>query len=288
MPRRTTRVDEFEIARTHRPAPEPVWRSGSVIVPSDRMRVEPMNLRSTRQDMDPQPLAVGARNRRARVQQAERIRARIAADLHDDIGSALSRLSILAEVIKRQIAASGGEPLPLLDDMADTARGMLDGMSDIVWSIDPRRDDLGSVVARVRCFAAGLLDSQGIQWALETDAHPEEVKLDPRQRRHVLLICKEALTNIVRHSRCRTVTIALTVAAQCLMCEITDDGRGLQIQNESLNATSAGRGLQNFQARAAELGGSCRLESGPGGGTRLHVRIPLRRAQHDRGGARRR
>src|SRR5262249_51148467 len=85
--------------------------------------------------------------RLARVLELERIRARIAADLHDDVGSALSRLSILTEVIKRQIGATGGESIALLDDMAETSRGLLDGMTDILSSIPPPPHALRRLVA---------------------------------------------------------------------------------------------------------------------------------------------
>jgi len=215
--------------------------------------------------------------RLARMLELERIRARIAADLHDDVGSALSRLSILTEVIKRQIGATGGEPIALLDDMAETSRSMLDGMSDIVWSIDPRRDDLGSLVARVRRFAAGLLDSQGIHWTLEAPAHADRVKLDPQQRRHLFLMCKEAMTNIVRHAACSTVTIALSIVDQHIVIDIRDDGRGMDAGTRSADAAEPGHGLANFRTRAAELGGACRIDSAPEHGTHVHVAFPLRK-----------
>ena len=85
----------------------------------------------------------------ARLLELERIRTRIAADLHDDIGASLSRMAILSEVVKRQVASSAREAVPLLADIADTARELTGSMRDIVWAIDPRRDDFGSMVSRI-------------------------------------------------------------------------------------------------------------------------------------------
>ena len=219
---------------------------------------------------------LAARSRMLRLVELERVRTRIAADLHDDMGSALSRLAILSEVIKRQMGSAPIQTLSLLDDMGATARGMVDGMSDIVWSIDPRHDDLASFAARVRQFASVVLEAQGIQWTIEVPAHPERVKLDPQQRRHLFLMCKEAITNVLRHAVCRTVTIAVSVCDQQIVLDIRDDGRGLEIR-KAPNALNTGHGLENLQVRAAELGGSCGLQSGPERGTHLHIEFPLRR-----------
>ena len=129
----------------------------------------------------------------------QRVRTRIATDLHDDIGSSLSRMAILSEVVKRQIRRASQESVPLLTEIADTARGLVDGMSDIVWSIDPRRDDLSSLVYRIPQFASDVLEAKGIAWDFHIPSDPGRVKLTPEQRRHIYLIFKEAINNIVRH-----------------------------------------------------------------------------------------
>ncbi|HUQ33652.1 MAG TPA: two-component regulator propeller domain-containing protein, partial [Pyrinomonadaceae bacterium] len=101
------------------------------------------------------------RDRVRRLIELERVRTRIATDLHDDIGASLSRMAILSEVVKHQTGGNGNESSGLLTEIADSARGLVDSMSDIVWSIDPRRDDLQSVVRRIRQFASDVLEAQG-------------------------------------------------------------------------------------------------------------------------------
>ncbi|MPZ21279.1 MAG: hypothetical protein GEV06_25785 [Luteitalea sp.] len=132
-----------------------------------------------------------------RVVALERMRMGIATDLHDEIGGTLSRMAILTEVVKRQAAL----PAPIeqrLDDVGETARGLVDTMSDVVWSIDPRRDHLASVFVRVREHAHDALE--GAALSFDVPASAEDVRLSPDQRRHLYLILKEALTNVAKHA----------------------------------------------------------------------------------------
>lgn len=231
-----------------------------------------------------------------RLVEIERVRTRIATDLHDDIGASLSRVAILSEVVKQQgmqpatreqVGQNGhnghsAQSAQMLTEIADSARGLVDSMSDIVWSIDPRRDDLSHVIARARQFAADVLDAQGIAWQFTAPPEIEKTKLDPEQRRHLFLILKESLNNIARHSGCQTVAIKLSASGHQLRAEISDDGLGFTPQPAGLPAavlpkSRGGNGLGNMQARAAELGGDLRIDSAPGRGTRLSLTIPLKK-----------
>jgi len=213
-----------------------------------------------------------------RLLELERVRTRIATDLHDDIGASLSRMAIVTEVVKQQLGVASQESVQRLTEVADTARGLVDAMSDIVWSIDPRRDDLKNVAARIRHFASDVLDAQGIAWDFQTPAALEKVKLTPEQRRHLLLIFKEAINNIVRHAECASVALRLTVTDNHLVAEIRDDGRGFAAPRspEPDEPDRQGHGLDSMRARAAELGGQLRIDSTPGRGTRLTLTVPLK------------
>lgn len=224
-----------------------------------------------------------------RLIEIERVRTRIATDLHDDIGASLSRVAILSEVVKQQHGQQNGhngqsshQSAQMLTDIADSARGLVDSMSDIVWSIDPRRDDLGHVITRARQFAADVLDAQGIAWQFTAPQEVEKTKLNPEQRRHLFLLLKEALNNIARHAECRNVLIALSVSGGQLMAEIKDDGCGFTPQPSGialavLPKSRGGNGLGNMHARAVELGGQLTIASAPGKGTRLLLSVPLKR-----------
>jgi ligand-binding sensor domain-containing protein/signal transduction histidine kinase len=210
------------------------------------------------------------RARARRLLDLERVRVRIASDLHDDIGASLSRIAVLSEVVKRQVddPRSGG----MLADVADSARSAVESMSDIVWSIDPRRDDVVSLNRRLRECAAEILDPAGILWTFQSDAQADRLKLGPAQRRHLYLVVKEALTNAVRHAGCHSVTIAINTAGHLLQIEIADDGDGFDPQD-----AGEGHGLQNMRRRLSELGGQVSIEACNGNGTHLKIAMPLGR-----------
>ena len=119
------------------------------------------------------------------------MRTRIAADLHDDIGSSLSGMAFLSEAVKQRVGTARPEAFEMASEVAVMARGLARALSDVVWSIDPRRDDLRNVLTRVR-QAAAPLEAQGIAWSLEGPPQPQKVKLTPQQRHHLYLIFKEA------------------------------------------------------------------------------------------------
>jgi signal transduction histidine kinase len=203
--------------------------------------------------------------------EVERLRRRIAADLHDDIGASLSRVAILSEVVKRQVGQENGEPAHRLSEIADTARGLVDSMSDIVWSVDPRRDDLHNVVLRVREFAYEILEGRSVSWDVTAPEGLEKVKLNPEQRRHLYLILKESLANIARHSGSGCITMAIRLDSSHIRAEVRDDGCGFD------SAKSNGHGLENMRFRAAQLGGALSVETAVGSGTRIILAIPLKR-----------
>jgi signal transduction histidine kinase len=220
------------------------------------------------------------RYRVAQLIKLERVRTRIATDLHDDIGASLSRVAILSEVVKRQIGASpasGEQSIPLLTEIADSARGLVASMREIIWAIDPRRDDLGNVVAQVRQFASDVLEAQGINWDFQVAPELETIKLDPEQRRHLFLIFKEAINNIARHADCRCASLSLTIARHQLRAEIRDDGRGFTANDGNPASAANGHGLENMRRRAAQVGGQVGIDSAPGCGVAIKLMIPLKR-----------
>jgi ligand-binding sensor domain-containing protein len=214
------------------------------------------------------------RYRVSRLVELERVRTRIATDLHDDVGASLSRVAILTEVVKREVGSHNGDAGRMLTEIAETSRGLVDEMSDIVWSIDPRHGDLQSVVFRVREYGSAVLESQKIVWDFEAPARCENIKLSAEQRRHIFLIFKEALHNIARHACCSAVSAEIRIEDHHLTAEIRDDGHGFPA-----GECAAGHGLQNMRARAAEMGGWCSIVSEPGRGTSVSLKIPLKKVR---------
>ena len=153
----------------------------------------------------------------------------------------------------------------------------MEAMADIVWSIDPRRDDLSNLILRIRHFAADTLEAQGIAWNFQGPPEEESIKLTPEQRRQVYLILKEAIYNIARHAGASSARLTLRLAHHQLVAEVEDDGCGfpMAMESDASRPLRPGNGLGNMRARAAKLGGSLRIESQPGRGACVILNVPL-------------
>lgn len=215
-----------------------------------------------------------------RLLEIERIRARIATDLHDDIGSGLTRIAILAEVAVRQIESlHANAPDPgtagelrsarsaegAVHRVGVIARELVDTMTDVVWSIDPRHDAVVSFTRRVRAVALELCEARDITLSFTTDAAVDAVRLGPELRRNLFSVTKEALTNVVKHTQCTAVTITLAVEHGRIKLTVSDNGSGFDEENRR----SEGNGLLNMQRRMQRVGGTLTIESTPGSGTTL-------------------
>jgi signal transduction histidine kinase/sugar lactone lactonase YvrE len=200
----------------------------------------------------------------------ERMRTRIATDLHDDLGSSLSRISILSELARRR-AQGDADGTRLVTDIGETAREMMNALGESIWAIDPRRDDLRSLATRIRRFAGDLLESHGIVWNLQAPADAEEVKLSPVERRQLYLVFKEALHNVARHAGASSVSMSLAVKGWRLTAIIRDDGKGFDEPAEG----ETRHGLGSMSARAADLKGWLTIESASGRGTEVRLEVPL-------------
>ena len=201
----------------------------------------------------------------------ERLRSQIAMDLHDDIGASLSRIAVMSEAIKARIKTDDSTAGSALGEIAETSRALVNGMSDIVWSVDPRRDCLADLVARLRAFGSGILEPRGVQWTCEEVSGGGGYELSPDQRRHIYLICKEAINNVARHSGASIAALRIELRSGHLRAEIEDNGCGIQTRS------SVGLGLQSMQLRATRLGGTVELGQKDIAGVRIRLSVPLKR-----------
>ena len=219
------------------------------------------------------------RVRVARLLALERVRTSIATDLHDDIGASLSRTAILAEVVRRDVAASNPGAAEMLERIARSAREVVDGMSDVVWSLDPERDELAELVARVRAFASEVLPPRGVAFSLvaPTDAAILATKLPAGPRRQVYLVMKEALSNVARHAGARSASISLGLEEGSIEAIVSDDGCGFVPDAGDAAPTLGGNGLRNMKGRATRFRGTLDVDSAPGRGATITLRIPIGR-----------
>ena len=211
---------------------------------------------------------------RYRVRQllaVERVRTRIATDLHDDIGSSLSQVSILSELVRRRLNTGDPHIAQPLAEIALVSSEMVASLSDIVWAINPRHDHLGDLTARMRRFAFDVLGARGIELCFKADDHSESLHTSPDFRRQVYLIFKEAINNSARHAKCTRADVDLQVLHGCLRVHFVDNGSGFES-----SSLSRGNGLANMRRRAADLGGELSVSSEPGHGTELKLSVPLR------------
>ena len=215
------------------------------------------------------------RARVARLLAMERVRTRIATDLHDDIGANLTKISVLSEVAKQKLR-TGGNGAPefnggnLLENIAETSRESVSAMSDIVWAINPRKDSLADLTSRMRRHAEEILEQQGI--SLQFDSTVADLRLTADVRRNIYLIFKESLNNIVRHSQATVVKISFNVWQTRLVLLIADDGDGFE-----MTTATEGNGLASMEKRVAELGGKLQITSTPGDGATINLQIELKR-----------
>ncbi len=194
----------------------------------------------------------------------ERLRNRIAADLHDDIGSSLTQISILSEVGGRSAGSS------VLSEIGGIARDMVAEMSEIVWAMAPRNGRFDDLIHRLRRFADDVLGGVNITLRFDTEGLPPGATVPLEARRPLYLIFKEAVNNVARHSGAHTATIVLEADDNVLRLSVEDDGCGFDA-----TAPSGGEGLDSIALRMKEIGGTAVWDSQPGRGTRFTATLPI-------------
>lgn len=207
------------------------------------------------------------RYRLNKLLELERTRSRIAMDLHDDIGSSLARISVLSEVARYQERSYPAEAGDTISRIGDTARELIDSLGDIVWSVDPKHDDLQNIIRRIVQFGQETCEGRKIQFETEIDGEYSAVRLSLDRRRDVFLIFKEAVHNAVKHSNARHVVFRVVPERSDIVLLLSDDGAGFDSGKEQ-----SGNGLRSMRERGSRVG-RLTIESTPGRGTTVSVRV---------------
>lgn len=210
------------------------------------------------------------RYRLAQALRVERVRTRIAHDLHDDIGADLTRISILSEVARQQLVNGAPPPDALLDSIAEISRQSVAAMNDIVWAVSPKHNRLLDLIRRMRRHAEEVFMTRDIKLDFQTPDSSGELKLDMEMRRDLYLIFKESVNNIARHADCSAVCIEVRSEGTKIILTVSDDGKGFDPAK-----MSEGHGLLSMRNRARSIGGDLVIESAPGKGARVQLTISL-------------
>ena len=210
------------------------------------------------------------RYRLSKYRELQHLRLRIADDLHDDIGSELSGIALESDLIARQLPTE--DPLGArLANVGRSIRGASDNLRDVVWIVNPELDRIPDLVARLQAIAGKML--AGHRLTFESTGSAPQLSLDMEFKRHILMMVKEILNNILRHAQATHVTIEVDLRETHLRLRVIDDGVGFAVETPS-----TGFGLAGLRTRAAAIGGDLTVHSTPGTGTRVCLEADIIRS----------
>ncbi len=201
-------------------------------------------------------------NETKRQLEIERMRNTLARDLHDDIGSALSSITIMSQL--------AGPSSVYSQRILEQSSRIQESMSDIVWSINPMNDSLEKVVMKMKEFAAEILEPKNISYHFEESGSLQGDHLNIEKRKNTYLIFKEVLNNAAKYSCATAISIQLSLSDRMLTLTVADNGIGFDTTQ-----IKEGNGLKNLKARADAIQGNLMIESIVGKGTSITVKVAL-------------
>lgn len=204
----------------------------------------------------------------------EQIRLRIARDLHDEVGSTLSNISILSalalESVQKDLDAAR------LSNIGDKARSALDSMRDVVWSVNPENDSMQKVIVRMNTYASGMLEHPDTELRFEVGEGVESLTLSMERRKDFYLIFKEVIHNCVKYAQATHIEVRLRKEGNVLVLTVKDDGVGFDVPDFTTGpAGLGGNGLKNMYSRATQIGGILDIQSKKGKGTEIVLKVTV-------------
>ncbi|MBL0323566.1 MAG: hypothetical protein IPP61_00025 [Cytophagaceae bacterium] len=197
---------------------------------------------------------VVSRNRLKQLQASQKLRNQIAADLHDEIGSTLSSISILSELVAFQQKEQFNPEI--MSQVSNDARNVIEKMDEIIWTINPDNDEFYNLETRLKSYAIPMLESKDIDFKFDFSPELESVKIDMGIRRDIYLILKEAINNLVKYSETKSAHIEGRVAGNKLIFKIIDKGIGFDIKEHTDR-----NGRKNMHSRAKKIDADLDIQS---------------------------
>jgi len=206
----------------------------------------------------------------ARLEERERLRKKNAADFHDELGHRLTKIGLFLEIAKKHVG--GNEKLrEYLDKVKTNTKSLSEGLKDLIWSLDPKKDTLLDTINRIQEMGDNIFDYSEMKFSTDAiDARYGKMKLSPNERKHILLIFKEAMNNALKYSK----------ADQCIFKSEVKEGKAHLVFKDNgvgfdKEAITKGNGLANMTERAINIGGELKLETSPNNGTQVIIIIPI-------------
>ena len=201
-----------------------------------------------------------------RILADQKMRNKIASDLHDDIGSSLSGISIYSEIAKTKTQYDHPELYRMLSAISENTKTTQQNMQDIVWSINPYNDSFEKIITRMKVFAAEILEPKDIELKFSAEESLNSLELSSDRRKNFFLIFKEAVNNCAKYAACKKVDVELKKEGSKIYLSVKDDGKGFD-----MDTVRKGNGLATMQARAKELKGEYSITSSPGNGVFIQL-----------------
>ncbi len=204
-------------------------------------------------------------NRSRQKEKQKRIRLKIASDLHDDVGSTLSSISIMSDLLQLQYenrTENNPQVEEMIREIGTNAKNMLESMDDIIWSVIPSNDEIRTLILRLREYAIPLFESKDIRFHITESETVGNFLIDMDKRRDIFLIAKEAVNNLVKYSECSEARIEFSCSHSVVQMTISDNGKGFDPNREYERS-----GLRNMRFRAEKIGGKLYIQSVKGAGT---------------------
>jgi len=216
------------------------------------------------------------RRRLAQLEQqhaVERDRARIAKDIHDDIGAGLTQITLLTELAHRDPTQTESN----LGRISDSARKLTKAMDEIVWAVNPQHDTFDGLMDYISAYAEDFLRVAGIRCRMDLPLALPVMPVDAELRYHLFLALKESLNNVVKHAKATEVWLRLKLAENSFTLTVEDNGSGLPATpGVTSDRLASGSGLANLKRRLDAIGGDCTVQSAPGQGTCVTMTVRVK------------
>lgn len=197
--------------------------------------------------------------------EAQSIRVRIARDIHDEIGSGLTKITLLSDLAKKKSHETG--VADSLAKITSYSKGVSFSLNEIVWAINPGHDNVRSLVSYMKSTANNLLEDSGINYLLHFPDMEISTSVHPEIKRNIYLVMKEAINNSLKYANPRNISVNFNVRDDQFKLEITDDGTGFNLA--TINDGIKGNGILNMQQRMAQHNNSLQIISSPGNGCKV-------------------